>query len=205
MGRKKENWKNKTEEEKTEWSEKMSASHKTEQYKELKAAQNRKIWYARTEEERQEINKKRSETMKNIIENLSDEEKGSWITRSYKKYKYDGEYFDSFPELCFYLYHKSIGKDIKRSKLQIPYFFQGEKHIYLPDFELEGQIIEIKGDHLFEQLLIPDTLDNAKYHCMLENNVTILTSSEYRKYEDWFKETGLDKSNFFNISSKNIV
>lgn len=122
--------------------------------------------------------------MKNIIENLSDSEKELWITRSYKKYKYKGIYFDSFPELCFYLYHESIGNGVQRSKLQIPYFFEDEKHLYLPDFELDGKIIEIKGDHLFEQLLIPNTLENAKYQCMIENNVIILTSKDYKQYEN---------------------
>lgn len=50
------------------------------------------------------------------------------------------------------------------------------------DCEVDGQLVEIKGDHLFKKMLVPNTLANAKYNCMLTNNVRIITSNEYHYY-----------------------
>ncbi len=119
--------------------------------------------------------------MRAHIENLSEKEFHEWCDkRSFKKYAIDDVYLDSFPELAFYLYNKEeLHNDIIRSKKRIEYEFKGEKHFYLPDFEVNGDLIEIKGDQLYEQMLIPNTLDAAKYTCMQANNVKIIRTSEY--------------------------
>ena len=89
---------------------------------------------------------------------------------------------DSKPELAYYLWCKETNKHITREPIKLKYFYQDEVHIYFPDFEVDGQLIEVKGDYLFKKMLIPNTLDNAKYNCMLANNVRIITSDEYHYY-----------------------
>ena len=61
----------------------------------------------------------------------------------------------------------------------------------MPDFIVEGTIIEIKGDHFFKEdgtMQNPfdhslDGLYEAKHQCMIANNVKILKSNEYQKIE----------------------
>jgi hypothetical protein len=40
-----------------------------------------------------------------------------------KHYKYRDEYFDSFPELCFYMHAKSCNIDIERTPLKLTFKF----------------------------------------------------------------------------------
>lgn len=189
-------WNNKSKEEKLAWSEKQKVAHATETYMTNIKRVNFEYRERLTDFEKQTMDLRRSETMKKYVKNLPDSEFTSWINRSFKRYYTDEYYFDSFPELCFYLYHKHLKHNIVRSTKQLIYFYNDEKHYYLPDFEIDGQLYEIKGDHLFEKMLRHGTIDNAKYQCMLQNNVIILQSHEYAKYEKWFLEMGFDRNNF---------
>lgn len=61
---------------------------------------------------------------------------------------YKGIFCNSTYELCWVIYNLDHNISFKRSKLQIPYEYEGCLHIYCPDFELEnGTIIETKGYH----------------------------------------------------------
>lgn len=61
---------------------------------------------------------------------------------------YKGAKYDSTYELCWAIYNLDHNIPFKRSKVQIPYMYQGKQHTYYPDFELEdGTLIEIKGRH----------------------------------------------------------
>lgn len=68
------------------------------------------------------------------------------------KFIFDGENFDSYPELAFYIYCKDFWIPISRNT-NISYEYQdmyGNKHLYFPDFIVNGNIIEIKGAHFFK-------------------------------------------------------
>lgn len=142
-------------------------------------------------------NKKIIKKIKNTWHSKSETDFLEIKNKSWKKYTISDIYFDSFPELAFYLYNKEeLHNNIIRSKKRLEYEFEGEKHFYLPDFEIDGRLIEIKGDQLYEQMLIPNTLDAAKYACMKANNVKIIRTSEYAWYEDWFRSKGYKKENY---------
>lgn len=106
------------------------------------------------------------------------------IRGSSKFLKYDGLLFDSNWELQYYKYCKEKGFNIKREPKSIQYFCEGQAHLYYPDFEVEGQLVEIKGDYFFnekDELIDPyvksekaQKLAKAKYQCMLEQKVRIL-------------------------------
>lgn len=69
----------------------------------------------------------------------------------------------------------------------------GTKHFYFPDFEIEGKLYEFKGPQFFtkdgkyrtpwkkglneDEIAKVDVRDDAKYNCMIDNNVTIITDS----------------------------
>lgn len=195
-------WDNKSKEEKLAWSEKQKVAHATETYMTNIRRANFEYRERLADLEKQTMDLRRSETMQKYIKSLSESEFTSWINRGFKRYYADEYYFDSFPELCFYLYHRHLKHNIVRSAKQLIYFYNNEKHYYLPDFEIDGQLYEIKGDHLFEKMLSPGTIDNAKYLCMMQNNVIILQSAEYAKYEKWFADNGFDKSTFLLENTK---
>jgi len=67
------------------------------------------------------------------------------------------------------------------------YMFNNTKHRYLVDFKVNNEYWEVKGDHMISEdgsWICPwnhlnDEQFKAKYKCAIENNVKIITSSEY--------------------------
>ena len=58
---------------------------------------------------------------------------------------YKGIHCDSTWELAFLIYHLDNNLYIERCKEKRKYFYNGEEHIYIPDFVTDKGIIEIKG------------------------------------------------------------
>lgn len=114
-----------------------------------------------------------------------------------RKYFYDNTYFDSAPELAFYIWLKDNNIDfIFHPDESFEYESNNKKHLYFPDFRIGNDMyIEIKGDQFFKngQMVCPyhgkqidDTkymllceIFDAKYRCMLQNDVIILRYTEY--------------------------
>ena len=119
-------------------------------------------------------------------------------------FKYQDQYFDSFPELCIYMYYVENNIAIIREPIELSFEFENKTYHYYPDFKINDEIIEIKGDHFltknnkwccpFDRSL--DTLYEAKRQCALQNNVKILYSKDYQKYIDWFNNQGYKKEDF---------
>ena len=109
-------------------------------------------------------------------------------------YYIDDLVFDSLPELAVYIYAIDHNKSIKRNTVRLPYNYNNKTHYYFPDFEYEGNLLEIKGDHFFNEKGIlcnpfDKTLDSfcaAKYKCMIDNNVVIWRSKDYQFAVDYF-------------------
>ena len=78
--------------------------------------------------------------------------------KKFKIFEKDNIYFDSFPELCFYLYHKSLNHNIKRNPGRLFYYYDNKKHYCFPDFEINGQLYEIKGDHLYKKMQLENSI-----------------------------------------------
>lgn len=62
-----------------------------------------------------------------------------------KKGWFKGIFCDSSWELAFVIWNIENNKSIERCKEKREYIFNGEKHIYIPDFIVENEVIEIKG------------------------------------------------------------
>lgn len=79
--------------------------------------------------------------------------KESFPERNYKKvYTFEDSNFDSSWELMFYIWAKDNDLNIVRSTKRFEFEFNGIKHNYYPDFEIDGQLIEIKGDLFFDKI-----------------------------------------------------
>ena len=107
-------------------------------------------------------------------------------------YRYDGFSFDSYWELAYYIYCKEQGLNITRKVEPLIYRFDGEEHFYIPDFVVNGEYVEIKGNHFFKdgKMINPfdrnlDKCMEAKYQCMLKNNVKILFEEDLKDAFDY--------------------
>lgn len=120
-----------------------------------------------------------------------------------KKYYFEDETFDSLPELAVWVYHIKHNIPIKRHPFRFNYEVSGKRHYYFPDFEIDGGLVEIKGDQFFKEdgtMCNPfdheqDNLYEAKHQCMLQHNVVIWKSADYSKYLEWFN-SNYDKTEF---------
>ena len=115
-----------------------------------------------------------------------------------KRYTYDNINFDSLPELAIYIYCKDKNIEFTYQPSIVFYYeHNGIKHAYEPDFLLEGQLVEVKGDQFFKEdgtMQNPfdhaqDALYEAKHQCMLANNVKIWTYDIYSIYVKYIEPT----------------
>lgn len=66
---------------------------------------------------------------------------------------YDGIWCDSTWELAFVIWCQTHGKHVERNTERFDYEFEGVKRKYLPDFIVDGQLIEIKGRRKTDPLI----------------------------------------------------
>ena len=116
--------------------------------------------------------------------------------KKYRCYCVDDIYFDSYPELAIYMYYTYNKIPIKRTPVRLAYKFNNKIHYCFPDFQIAGQLVEVKGDHLYQKLLVPHTKDNAKFKCLMQNEVAIWTKSTYKSYIKWFEGQGFKKEDY---------
>jgi hypothetical protein len=136
----------------------------------------------------------------------------------YKKYFYDNIFFDSSWELCYYKYQKDHNVPIEVEPVRIEYYVNNKKHYYLPDFRINSTtLVEIKGGQFFEngKMINPfdrslDYLAEAKYQCMIDNNVDIILDcqayleycgKDFIKAHEVIKELDLDYLEWKKLSS----
>lgn len=100
----------------------------------------------------------------------------------FKKIEYNGNTYDSNWEVAFVKFLTEHETPFVYHPTKIAYEYNGEEHYYFPDFLVNSQLVEIKGDYLLERMKTEtDSLEHAKYECMLANNVRILSSVELKK------------------------
>lgn len=105
------------------------------------------------------------------------------ISKMRARYYYDGQRFDSSWELAYYIWLKDHNIPFEFHIDPIDYSYQGKMHRYFPDFKVNGMLVEIKGPQLLKLMQESNSLDNAKYRCMVEHGVKIMTDcSEYLNY-----------------------
>jgi len=159
--KRKETWKNKSSEEKQNWKNKLKEN-----------AANKK------EEDWEKILEKRRKT---LIERY-----GNDNLNFAQFYRFDEITFDSSWELAVWIWAKDNGKIIKREPCYFEYSALGKNFRYYPDFEIEGEYVEVKGDQFFDEKgnLInpwkstdPEILKN-KQLCMEKNKVKVWKQKE---------------------------
>ena len=120
-------------------------------------------------------------------------------------YSLDGLRFDSYPEMCFYIYYRDHGipLDCHPKNRTIQYLDKNNHtHTYYPDFYLPhlGYLVELKGNNHFKDkdptkemisLKGPehDHVEQAKQRCMKEHGVILITSDDYAFYLKYAEKT----------------
>lgn len=107
------------------------------------------------------------------------------------KYKYKDIVFDSSWELAFYVFYTDKGKIVERCNE----CFEYSGHKYFPDFKMDSIFYEIKGNQFFKNREFidlyshNDILAQAKWDCMMKNNIHILREKDCRIFLDYVKNT----------------
>ena len=113
-----------------------------------------------------------------------------------QRYFYNTCYFDSAPEIAFYIWLKDMNISFEyQPESSFNYEYAGKLHKYYPDFKIGDMYFEIKGNHFFkngkmicpyrskhmtdEQYKVLCENYEAKHQCMLKNDVIILKHAEY--------------------------
>lgn len=103
-----------------------------------------------------------------------------------KRYTYNNIPFDSSWELAYYIWLKDNNIVFEYQPEPLKYYWVGDDkfHNYYVDFKLENEYVEIKNNFLYNNMIIEnDSKENAKYKCMLNNNVKIINDcSEFLTY-----------------------
>ena len=149
------------------------------------------------------------EKEKHTIQNRTESEWHKINKLRSKKYKYDNILFDSWPEVCMYIYLRDNAIEfIYKPEMYFEYLYDGTIHRYFPDFLVEDTLVELKGDHFFEdkdpskRMICPFNRDNddlyeAKHLCMKQHNVEIITSKSYNVFIDYVEnKLNLDRRTF---------
>lgn len=114
-----------------------------------------------------------------------------------KKYFYNGMYFDSAPEIAYFIWLVDNNINFEyRPQETFSYKCNNKKHFYMPDFKVEDQFVELKGDQFFDEsgkMINPfDESQNdryeAKHQCMLANNVKILRTNDYMHFMKYVED-----------------
>ena len=122
------------------------------------------------------------------------------MKKSKAPYLFDGRYFRSSWELAKFIYHRDMGDIFDyQPSVTLTYLDQfGKEHHYQPDFIVNGQMQEVKGDQFFKdgKMTLPYRhkswtdekyqevckLYEAKHKCMIDNNIVILTRKDIQFY-----------------------
>ena len=125
------------------------------------------------------------------------------------KYEFQNEKFDSSWELAFWIFYKDHGALIEHEPIALEYIYNDEVHHYSPDFRIDNVLYEIKGSQFFDngKMVCPfdrslDDAYDAKYQCMIKNNVVIISNDTIMPYLDYVNSTYT--SDFLSLFKTNL-
>ena len=137
------------------------------------------------------LEKAYSERAKKVTQTLLERYGQNYPIQSHKKYAFDGLLFDSSWELSLYIWLKDCGIEFEYHPKSLEYVGDdGKTHLYYPDFLINGKIVEIKGDHFFNEKGEPfDKYTKKswkkKYDFILENGGSILRFEDMKQYIEY--------------------
>lgn len=138
-------------------------------------------------------NAMQNETIRNRSVRTRLDKYGSFI--NFRLYRCDSFVFDSSYELAYYIYLRDHKIQFILKPDPIRYYDKDKiPHNYFPDFKVEGQYVEIKGEYFIDEdgtLVHPLTRKKLieKTECMKENNVKVLLKKDLKKIFTYVEST----------------
>ena len=118
-----------------------------------------------------------------------------------RKYKYNDIFFDSAWEIAYYIWltDNNIKFEYQPKPIEsFKYFWEGDQkyHTYYPDFLLEdGSYIELKNGFLLENMIKnTESKEHAKYNCIIENGIKIISDGDIDFYLEYIENKYNDKN-----------
>lgn len=105
---------------------------------------------------------------------------------------YKGFYCDSSWELAFLTYYIDHNMNIKRCEERREYFYNNEKHTYIPDFITDEGIVEIKGYNTDQWKAKQE--QNPDIKVLYEDDIKLYLNYVIEKYGNKFYETLYEKN-----------
>lgn len=137
----------------------------------------RTAWNKGLTKETDERVKSQSLSLKKWYKEHPEHISGGYIPTSARKCKYGtykGFYCDSGWELAFVIYHLDNNSHIARCTENFEYMYENKKHMYYPDFIIDGKYYEIKGIYRPEDITkIEQFPTNKKLIVIDSNNIDI--------------------------------
>ena len=113
-----------------------------------------------------------------------------WARKKQKRILFDGIYFDSSWEVIVFKYCKINNIPCEyQPNITFEYTYDNNIHHYHPDFLIDGNLYEVKGEQFFDgdKMICPynrneykDGLAEAKHQCMIKNDVIILKGNDIK-------------------------
>lgn len=128
--------------------------------------------------------------------------------KKWRKFIKDGIMFDSSYEYAFhnFLNISNISHEYHTGD-KFKYIFDNKECFYFPDFKIGETFYEIKSEYLYECMLKSNTKENAKYKCMLDNDVKIIPSCELLDFINavFAKNITIDEIVKLNLEHKELT
>lgn len=155
-----------------------------------------KTWLNKSRSELHKINQTRKNTLFNKYGVFNFSQTPEFSKKRYHRYLYQDLFFDSKPELAFWIYHKDHNINIEKEPSTFTYNYKNREYKYTPDFKVDNTLFELKGDQFLKddgtwQNPFDSSLNEkyeSKRQCALKNNIRILYSKDYQKYLDYVNQ-----------------
>ena len=102
------------------------------------------------------------------------------------KYFYNNIWFDSSWELAYYIYLTDNNISfIYHPNISFKYYYNNKEHLYFPDFSINNEFIDIKGDQFFDKDILNDNIYNierskARNKCIEDNNIKLIRRNDIK-------------------------
>lgn len=100
--------------------------------------------------------------------------------RKKSKYFYNNIWFDSGWELAYYIYLSDNNINFEyHPNISFKYVYNNKEHLYFPDFLVESELVDIKGNQFFTDNILNDNIydkarSKARNQCINKNKIKLI-------------------------------
>lgn len=165
----------------------------SDEVKQKQADTNYERWGCKSTMQNPEVRDKVSKKLKVALAKRTPEEWSRIRQKGSKRYLYKDIYLNSSWEVALMIYAEDHNIPIEHEPVQLQYEYDGKMHRYYPDFRYNGELLELKGPHFFNDkrvLINPfekdlDELNAAKWKYMQSIGIKVWSTNEMKPILDY--------------------